>query len=103
MGVIVIKDIPLTNTLITKTIPLHNAGYVTVDGSGSINYLRTGSYDLTVYRVFSAITPENLLENPAIIRTELDLFIKYAEMLTLNEEVPPGFEELNLYLGSLGV
>lgn len=103
MGVIVQDTIPTRNTPTVETFTQHTQDRVIVDGSNSMNYLNLGSYDQTVYKVMSAITAENLLGNPAIIRTELDLFIKYAEILTLNGDIPTGFEELNLYLGSLGV
>lgn len=103
MGVRMVEEIVLSDNLIVNNIPVHTTNIVDIEGSSIQNYLVTGVYDPTVYQFFSTISSENLLNNPDIIKTEIDLFIQYAEALTNNQSVPVGFSELNNYLGSLGV
>lgn len=89
--------------IVNKTIHLHDNIDMFSDGTSGLNFSILGDYDKSIYRVFSIISVQQPLEQPVNTRTEIDLFIQYAELLTVNQQVPVGFTELNNYFGSLGV
>jgi len=93
-------DMGLVVTTHTQHVPGQR---VCTDGSSSSNYEETGSFDRSIYRIFSM--QDDMKTLPAFVRArnEFDLFIQYAEAKTAGGPANTSFDSLDLFLGSIGV
>lgn len=90
--------------LITETITTHvPVGRVCTDGSSSSTFEDVGSFDRTIYRVFSMQDDMKILNEPVRTRNEFDLFVTYAVGKTNGTLSDTNFDSLNDYLGTIGV
>ena len=89
----------LVVTTYTQHVPSQR---VCTDGSSSSNYEETGSFDRSIYRIFSMQDDMKTLVYPDRVRSEFDLFLQYAQAKTLGA-VDVSFNSLDTYLGSIGV
>lgn len=90
--------------LVTQTYTQHVPSQrVCTDGSSSSNYEETGSFDRSIYRIFSM--QDDMKTLPAFVRArnEFDLFLQYAEAKTAGGPANANFDSLDLFLGSIGV
>lgn len=104
MGLVVNPVVTLANGPMTIVYDSHVPGSrVCTDGSSSSNYEETGSFDRSIYRVFSM--QDDMKTLPAFIRAknEFDLFIQYAEAKTAGGPANSYFDSLDLFLGTVGV
>lgn len=89
--------------LIVETPVIHvPAGRVCTDGGSSSNYEETGSFDMSIYRVFSMQDDMKTLVYPRKVKNEFDLFLQYAEAKTLGA-VNASYDALDEYLGTIGI
>lgn len=89
--------------LIIETNPVHVPGRrVCTDGSSSSNYEETGSFDMSIYRVFSMQDDMKVLDYPVRVRNEFELFLQYAEAKTIGV-TNTSFDSLDTYLGTIGI
>lgn len=86
-------------TPVVKHIPLH----VCTEGSSSSTWEDAKSFDKTIYRRLSMQDDLKTIEAPDRIRTEFDKFLEEASKKTANEPYNQEFEQLNEYLGNIGV
>lgn len=103
MGLIV--ETPLqqnTNVVDDSTVVHVPAGRVCTDGGSSSNYEETGSFDMSIYRVFSMQDDMKTLVYPRKVKNEFDLFLQYAEAKTLGA-VNASYDALDEYLGTIGI
>lgn len=90
----IITNAPITPVTYTR---------VCTDGTSSSGVTDNKSLDRTLYRVFSMQDDMKTLTAPVRIRNEFELFLQYAEKVTDSEVYDSRFDQLDEYLGSLGV
>lgn len=76
---------------------------VCTDGSSSSTGKDTGSFDKSLYRMFSMQDDMKTLNTPARTRSEFDLYLEYAIKKTNSDPYDSSFDNLDSYLGSLGL
>lgn len=90
--------------LVTKVYTQHVPSQrVCTDGSSSSNYEETGSFDKSLYRIFSMQDDMKTLPALGRVRNEFDLYIQYAEAKTAGGPADAYFDSLDLFLGSVGL
>ena len=89
--------------LVVENIPVHVPTVVCTEGSGSSLWNETVSMDNSFYRIFNMRNDMKVLTRPVITKNEFDLFIEYAEALTIGNEYEAGFDAINTNLGNIGV
>ena len=102
MGLVVDSPIVQNNSvIITPITEYSNVGRVCTDNSSSSTFEDTGSFDKTIYRVFSMQDDMKTLVYPERVKNEFDLYIQYAQnKSSMNDEY---FNSLDEHLGSIGV
>ena len=95
----VITIIPVTAVYPHVTIQKR----VCTDSTSSSGNQDSSSFDRTLYRVFSMQDDMKTLQYPSRVRNEFELFIEYATKKTNGEMYDSRFDQLDAYLGSLGV
>ena len=104
MGLIIGSNNIITVTPVTIVYPhVTIQGRVCTDGSSSSGNQDSSSFDRTLYRVFSMQDDMKTLQYPSRVRNEFELFIEYATKKTNGEMYDSRFDQLDAYLGSLGV
>lgn len=95
--------IPTINTLVSTAVPIPVFTRVCTDGSSSSDITDSKSFDKTLYRVLSMQDDMKTLQEPMRARNEFDLFIQYAEAKTDGAGYDSRFDQLDAYLGTIGV
>lgn len=101
---LVVESVPVHVGAPTSAVPTpHIPSRVCTDGSSSSMNEDTQSFDRTLYRVFSMRDDMKVLTFDGIPRNEFELFLRDAESKTALLPYSAAFNQLDLYLGSLGV
>lgn len=96
----------ITNVRVTPTAKVVNSVHaqtrVCTDGSSSSSWEETGSFDKSIYNLFSKQDDMKSIQYPSRVRSEFDLYMQYAQAKTIGG-VDVSFNSFDEYLGSIGV
>lgn len=103
MGLITPIDPTNVTNVVVKTYTPVTVARVCTDGSTSSGIEDSKSFDKTLYRVFSMQDDMKTLQEPVRTRNEFELFLQYAIAKTDGQPYDSRFNQLDEYLGSIGV
>lgn len=104
MGLIIGSNNVITIAPVTTVYPhVTTQKRVCTDSTSSSGNQDSNSFDHTLYRVLSMQDDMKTLQYPSRVRNEFELFIEYATKKTNGEMYDSRFDQLDAYLGSLGV
>jgi hypothetical protein len=89
--------------IIEEALPQVTGTRVCTDGSSSSGITDGKSFDKTIYRVLSMQDDMKTLEAPERVKSEFDIFIKYAQSKTAGVVYDSRFDQLDAYLGTIGI
>ena len=101
LSVVVPTYVNVPTTVVPEYIHVQNA--VCTESSSSSPFETTGAFDSTIYRLLSMRDAMKTLMYPTRLRTEFDRFLEAAVNKTNNVGYNVAFDNLDEYLGSLGV
>lgn len=103
MGLAANVVLPTANLAVVDVIAIHiPLQRVCTDGSSSSTFEHVGSFDTTIYRIFSMQDDMKTLQMPVRVKNEFELFLQYAEAKTLGA-IDPWFDSLDTFLGQIGI
>lgn len=112
---LVVNEIPTGGTLVStgiapggaylgpSSVTVVNTGYVFTNNTSSDIFSDITAFDTSIYRILSMQDDMKTVYISGMVSNEFELFLQYAEDLTVGNPTNEGFISINTYLGSLGV
>ena len=102
MGIVI--NVPNVRASVPNVVinVLHVQTKVCTDGSSSSPWEELGSFDKSIYNLFSKQDDMKSIQYPSRVKSEFDLYMQYAQAKTIGS-IDVSFNSFDEYLGSIGV